>query len=928
MDPRYKPAQRDAIHKLLAKLNDLAEIFLGCLRQQQQKPDSGEGGERPERLARDVLSTHGVVAAALQSLMRAEEGDKFIENALALPLAEQYRALLESLRFDYMSMRDPKLSSAGSGAADYVHHYKASAAQNESPPASKMLRLAQELADLSNALPCEHTNSIYVRVDKERVDMMKALIVGSSNTPYAHGCYEFDIFCDNKYPNDSPKMNLMTTGGGSVRFNPNLYACGKVCLSLLGTWRGSATENWDPKLSTILQVLVSVQAIIMSEDVYFNEPGFENEAGTVEGEKKNEGYSNIVRYANVKFAMLGQLKSPPRGFESVVKRHFYVKRFEIVKEVNHWLELAGSHEAAYTGLIHDHNYTWCSQFKQSKTRYKEMLAEVVKQLEDALNKLDKPTDVSNVLGDVRAGKKRATQRQKKLESIAEGQAELEDIDVADDTQIDSSKKVEKEIDIEDEAVKDRWSRYIGAMGVEAVAKQAAASIFLSGAGALGVEIAKNLVLSGCKSFTLHDPKPVSKKDLSGQFFISQEQDFGDGKSAPLTRAQACLPRLQQLNHYVRCKQAADLALPADDEALAGAPWSLHLYDVVIMTDAGHATQRVVNQFCRKRGIKFISADCHGVFSRVFNDFGPQFEVLDKNGEELQDVMIQKIASEEAAVVELLQNQKHKFEDGDEVLLQGVEGMKLKAGEKHDDPLVKSDSINDTIHKVTVLTPYSFKIGDTRKFEPYERSGIAKQLKSKVQLQFRSFEEAVMCPAGDAPLDANLAVADFEKMATAQTSHLCFLALDKFRAEHKSLPATWDLADAKAFVGIAKSLALESKIGKDDLKDDSEMVRLFYLFAFQCQGVFNPLCAFVGGLAAQEGIKAITQKFSPAHQLFYYDATEVLPDFDVGKHVSSIKLDGEDEKQTPESVFAATYVQQIARTAERGDRSDGLRVVVG
>ena len=53
--------------------------------------------------------------------------------------------------------------------------------------------------------------------------MMKALIMGASNTPYAHGCYEFDIFCDNKYPNESPKMNLMTTGSAKVRFNPNLY---------------------------------------------------------------------------------------------------------------------------------------------------------------------------------------------------------------------------------------------------------------------------------------------------------------------------------------------------------------------------------------------------------------------------------------------------------------------------------------------------------------------------------------------------------------------------------------------------------------------------------------------------------------------------------------------------------------------------------
>jgi molybdopterin/thiamine biosynthesis adenylyltransferase len=71
------------------------------------------------------------------------------------------------------------------------------------------------------------------------------------------------------------------------------------------------------------------------------------------------------------------------------------------------------------------------------------------------------------------------------------------------------------IDIESEAVKDRWSRYIGAMGVEAVAKQASANIFLSGAGALGIEIAKNLVLAGCKTFTLHDNKPITFRDLSG-----------------------------------------------------------------------------------------------------------------------------------------------------------------------------------------------------------------------------------------------------------------------------------------------------------------------------------------------------------------------------------------------------------------------------
>jgi ubiquitin-protein ligase len=79
---------------------------------------------------------------------------------------------------------------------------------------------------------------------------MKAIITGASGTPYAHGVYEFDLYFNDNYPKDPPKMNLMTTGHGQVRFNPNLYACGKVCLSLINTWRGHETEKWQPDIST------------------------------------------------------------------------------------------------------------------------------------------------------------------------------------------------------------------------------------------------------------------------------------------------------------------------------------------------------------------------------------------------------------------------------------------------------------------------------------------------------------------------------------------------------------------------------------------------------------------------------------------------------------------------------------------------------
>lgn len=50
-------------------------------------------------------------------------------------------------------------------------------------------------------------------------------------------------------------------------------------------------------------------------------------------------------------------------------------------------------------------------------------------------------------------------------------------------------------------------------------------VLISGAGGLGVEIAKNVVLGGVKSVTLHDTKPVTVSDLSAQYFLTKE-DLG------------------------------------------------------------------------------------------------------------------------------------------------------------------------------------------------------------------------------------------------------------------------------------------------------------------------------------------------------------------------------------------------------------------
>ena len=59
-------------------------------------------------------------------------------------------------------------------------------------------------------------------------------------------------------------------------------------------------------------------------------------------------------------------------------------------------------------------------------------------------------------------------------------------------------------------MKDRWSRYIGAMGIDAVSKQSKADILVFGLNPLALEVVKNLVLSGCRRLTICDDKLVSK----------------------------------------------------------------------------------------------------------------------------------------------------------------------------------------------------------------------------------------------------------------------------------------------------------------------------------------------------------------------------------------------------------------------------------
>uniref|UniRef100_A0A0D9WCY7 UBC core domain-containing protein n=1 Tax=Leersia perrieri TaxID=77586 RepID=A0A0D9WCY7_9ORYZ len=161
--------------------------------------------------------------------------------------------------------------------------------------------------------------TIYVRAYEDRMDLLRAAMVGADGTPYQDNLFLFDIHLPQSYPSTPPQVYYHSFGH---RVNPNLYPSGTVCLSLLGTFdAGDETERWLPDKSTLLQVLVSIQGLILTVDPYYNEAGYDTYVGTAEGRR------NAVSYAENAFLLtlrstLCLLRRPPCGFEEIVVGHF------------------------------------------------------------------------------------------------------------------------------------------------------------------------------------------------------------------------------------------------------------------------------------------------------------------------------------------------------------------------------------------------------------------------------------------------------------------------------------------------------------------------------------------------------------------------------------------------------------------------------
>lgn len=205
-------------------------------------------------------------------------------------------------------------------------------------------------------------------------DMLKgyAMIVGPTDTPYFGGFYFFEITYPYDYPHSPPKVKYCTNGN-NIRFNPNLYTCGKVCISLLNTWMG---DQWT-SCQTISTVLLTL-CTLLCKDPLLNEPGVNKN----HNDMKN--YTEIIEYSNLNIAVCDIVRKKTGIYQPFFDNFYLFVKENFNKNYDKLIEFAQK-KLADTDI----------QNKNVKTGFYNL--NVIIDYESILNKLHEAKQMSEVL---------------------------------------------------------------------------------------------------------------------------------------------------------------------------------------------------------------------------------------------------------------------------------------------------------------------------------------------------------------------------------------------------------------------------------------------------------------------------------------------------------------------------------------------------
>ena len=378
-----------------------------------------------------------------------------------------------------------------------------------------------------------------------------------------------------------------------------------------------------------------------------------------------------------------------------------------------------------------------------------------------------------------------------------------------------------------------YSREIGAYGIETIQKLSKLKVLIYGLRGLGMEIAKNLILSGPKEVHLYDKNIITQLDLGSGYYFNKEQ------INKIKRDEGCLNNLSKLNSSVKVVILKDNLIN-----------SISNFDVIIISEIMKEDELFkINKICREKNIGFIYGVVFGLLGFIFVDFGKKFFIYDKYGNESKSFYINNITNGKNCIISIdpLSIEDSFLSDDDYVKFKDIEGM---------------NELNDKIRKIKVISNYQISIeDDTTNFGKYIKGGNIKEVKIPIEKNYKSLEDNFNNP---------ICEEDFQDDQKSSLRHSLVIGLHKYFSKNLNLPELNNNKQALEVLQYSKNY-FEKKIKeKNELFLDSEFDENFIKDLAQWSRAEIPfICSFIGGIISQEIVK-FTGKYIPLEQNAWFD----------------------------------------------------------
>ena len=410
--------------------------------------------------------------------------------------------------------------------------------------------------------------------------------------------------------------------------------------------------------------------------------------------------------------------------------------------------------------------------------------------------------------------------------------------------------------VEEKIKENLYSRQIGTYGEETMNKISQLNILILGMKGLGIEVAKNIALTGPNRIIIYDPDIIQLKDLGSNYYI-KEENINKNRLDEI-----CINPLSRLNPYIKVE-----ILKLENKEDFYQKLNQIKLNVIIQTEIRSEKEIIkLDEYCRENQIKFIYGASLGLFGFIFSDFGKEHKIFDSNGKEPQKYLCKNIENSEKGIITIVNEFDAPFNlnDDDYIIFRNIKGM---------------EELNDNKpRKICVIDENRFSIDEnTINYRKFEGNGDVYEYKMPFINKYLSFKESIDLPFNKASKEQTFTEQQEEKKYQNNLYLSFILAIGKFLNDNKNE------INENNFQNIIlnsesifnKMIDYEKKLDDDNegYEEDDEIQKYDKKMAYNIikfsQYKIMPMCSLIGGFISQEIMKA-TGKYTPINQWIFFD----------------------------------------------------------